>query len=310
MITPAEVNVNSLAGQQSGYVTRRQALACGMTAAAIRHRTESGRWKVVRPGLYLLPGFALSLRGRLAAACVFLGAVVSHESAAELHGLPGLRVGLAVVTTSIRGTHRFPDVVVHQSTDLTADHVVSIDLLPVTSPIRTVIDLAANLKPAAIGRMIDRLVIERRATLDAICVEVERLARRGKPGIRTMRRALEPRVGITLLADSELEQLALRFLSDWGFPDPVLQFPLPWRSARPGRVDFAYPQWRLIIEIDGRAWHATLEAFENDRLRDNHALLAGWRVLRITYRMLKENPGMVRDMIQRAIDGSDNWSHR
>ena len=62
------------------------------------------------------------------------------------------------------------------------------------------------------------------------------------------------------------------------------------RGDRPvnGRVDFAYPQIRLIIELDGRAWHSTLEAFESDRMRDNHAQLAGWRVLRITYRMLKE----------------------
>lgn len=61
----------------------------------------------------------------------------------------------------------------------------------------------------------------------------------------------------------------------------------------------------MIIEVDGRAWHTTLEAFESDRLRDNHAQLAGWRVLRITYRMLVEQPEMVRDMIRRAFEMSN-----
>jgi very-short-patch-repair endonuclease len=61
----------------------------------------------------------------------------------------------------------------------------------------------------------------------------------------------------------------------------------------------------LIIEVDGRAWHTTLEAFGSDRLRDNHAQLAGWRVLRITYRMLVEQPEMVRDMIRRAFEMSN-----
>ncbi|MGH9198586.1 MAG: DUF559 domain-containing protein [Acidimicrobiia bacterium] len=60
----------------------------------------------------------------------------------------------------------------------------------------------------------------------------------------------------------------------------------------------------MIIEIDGRAWHATLEAFDNDRMRDNHAQLAGWRILRITFRMLKERPDEVRNMIRRALSMS------
>ena len=44
-----------------------------------------------------------------------------------------------------------------------------------------------------------------------------------------------------------------------------------------------------------------MEAFEKDRLRDNHAQLAGWRVLRVTYRMLKEQPEVVRSMISQAL---------
>ena len=117
----------------------------------------------------------------------------------------------------------------------------------------------------------------------------------------TMHRVLEMRFGESFIGDSELELIVLRLFQQWGFPEPAMQAALPWRTAGGGRVDFAYPELRLIIEVDGRRWHTSMEAFEQDRLRDNHAQLAGWRVIRITYRMLVEQPEQVRRMIAQAI---------
>lgn len=258
----------------------------------------------MRPGLFLIPGFQSSVRGRLLAATAALGAAVSHESAGELHELPGVRQGLAVVTVRTRTTNRFPDVRVHQTTDLDAGHVIELEGLPVTDAVRTVIDLASSMPVPAIGRIVDHLVIRGTATIDDFADEVMELSRHGKPGMKTMHSVLKIRDGARFMGDSRLEMWAQRLMREWGFPEPEVQYPLPWRSARKGRVDFAYPSIRLIIEIDGRAWHTTLEAFEGDRLRDNHAQLAGWRVLRVTYRMLVENPEMVRDMIRRAFEMS------
>lgn len=303
-MTTGELRATELAGRQAGFITRRQALACGMTEEQLRHRVRSLRWRRVKPGLYLLWGFESSLRGRLVAATAVLGAVVSHESAAEIHDLPGVKRGLAVVTVRIRTTNRFPDVIVHQSTDLTERRVIEIEGLPTTDVVRTTIDLCSLLKPLAIGRIIDRLVIDGRATINEIADEIELLARQGKPGVLVARTALEPRISEKSLGESEIEAMALRLLREWGFDDPCVQYPLPWRSSRKGRVDLAYPDFKLIIEIDGRAWHATLEAFENDRMRDNHAQLAGWRVLRITYRMMIDRPAEVRTMIRQALAGS------
>lgn len=209
--------------------------------------------------------------------------------------------GLAVVTVPTRRTNRFPEVVVHQSTDLTGAHVIEIDGLMVTSAVRTTIDLASKWKPRVIGKIMDHLVVRGAVTVDDFVDAVGELARHGKPGMRTMHKVLEVRTGEEFMGESELEMHGLRLLREWGFPDPKLQYPLPWRSPRRGRVDFAYPAIRLIIEFDGRRWHSTLDAFEENRLRDNHAQLAGWRVLRITYRMLMDEPEMVRAMIDRAF---------
>ena len=182
--------------------------------------------------------------------------------------------------------------------------VATIEYLPVTDLIRTVIDNAVHLKPHQVGRIVDRIVIDGRTTVSAIADRVATLARRGKPGMSTMHQVLSARIDEGFIGESDIEALALRLFAVWGLPRPILQMPLPWRSPRRGRVDFCYPHVRLIIEIDGRAWHTTLDAFEEDRMRDNHAQLAGWRVLRITRRMLIDRPDDVEEMIRRALSSS------
>jgi hypothetical protein len=249
----------------------------------------------------MIPGFDLTWRGQLLAATAALGAVVSHESAAELHQLPALQRGVRAVTVRTRTTNRFPNVIVHQSTDLSPAYIVEIEGIPATNLVRTTTDLAANLGPRTIGRLVDHIVVNKLAPLDDFITIVSDLSRRGKPGMKTMHQVLDARTGENFIGDSELELFVLRCFVRWNFPEPVMQFSLPWRSSRRGRVDLAYPELRLIIEVDGRKWHSTMEAFEEDRLRDNLAQLAGWRVIRITYRMLIDRPDEVRRMVEQAL---------
>ena len=235
MIQESEQLAYRLAGRQAGYVTRRQAVACGMSPDAVMRRLKAGHWTRVKAGLYLIPGFDLTWRGQLLAATAALGAVVSHESAAELHQLPGIKRGVKAVTVRTRTTNRFPDVFVHQSTDLTSSYVIEIEGMPTTNVVRTTTDLAASLGPRTIGRLIDHIVVNRLAPLEAFLTAVGDLSRRGKPGMKTMRQVLEIRAGEAFLGDSELELFVLRCFVRWGFPEPVLQYSLPWRTARRGR---------------------------------------------------------------------------
>jgi hypothetical protein len=300
-MSPAELLCYQVAARQAGYVTRKQALACGMTDEIIRGRLVSGLWRPLRPGVYLIQGHPPTLRGRLLAATAALNAVVSHESAAEIHKFPGIPTGKAVVTVPVRTTNRFPDVVVRQSTDLTRIFVVEVEGMPVTTPIRTVIDLAPDLAAKALGRLVDHLVLKSIITISELDAAVSELSRRGKPGMKKCHVVLEARADHPERGDSFLEKLVISKFIEWGFPQPICQYPLPWWTRRPGRVDFAYPAIRLIIEADGRAWHSSLEAFEEDRMRDNLAQLANWRVLRVTYRMLIDRPEEVREMVRRAL---------
>jgi len=179
-----------VAARQSSFIARRQALACGMSEAAIKRRLASGHWLKAKPGLYQIPGYPITSRGLMAGAVACMDAVVSHQSAAEIHNFVGIKKGLAVVTVPIRTTNRFPGIIVHQSTDLTSEYITAVEGMPVTTIPRTVIDLAAITAPKQLGRLIDRLVIENRLTIELLASIHAGLSRRGKPGTRRLRLVL------------------------------------------------------------------------------------------------------------------------
>ena len=296
-----ERRMRDIAEGQCGLISRSQALAIGFTDRTIEFRLRSGLWDRVVPGVYGLPGRIKDRRSWLAAATLSLpGAVVSHQSAGTLHDIPGLP-DLVVVTVPFRTTHSFPGVIVHRSTDLTAPDIVTLDGLPVTTLLRTVIDLASVLHEERLTRVVDYCLSSRRLALEGLQTGLEAIARRGKPGVRSLRKILDERGPGWVAPESELERLALQVLAAGGLPEPERQVAVPWRSHQGERVDFAYPHQRLIIEVDGRRWHSRDLDFENDRRRDNLAMLAGWRVLRFTWRELREDPTRVCSMVRRAL---------
>ncbi|MGH8936962.1 MAG: type IV toxin-antitoxin system AbiEi family antitoxin domain-containing protein [Acidimicrobiia bacterium] len=301
MNSPRDRRVGLIAACQHGVVTRRQALAVGMTDPMIRRRITSGVWQRIEPGSYRLSGHADTLRSLLCAATAALPGVVSHESAAELHGLPHVPRGRAVVTVPARSTYRFPGVRVHQSTDLTSDFVLTIERLPTTSLPRTIVDLAGVLRAGRLEQIIDHCLVTRAVDLGVLTETLSVVARRGKPGVQRLREILATRGPGLEVPESVLELKLLKLLLAAQLPDPVQQFSIPWHDARPGRVDLAYPEALLLIEADGRRWHTRSEAFEADRRRDNLAVLAGWRVLRFTWRDIAERPGEVVAIVREAL---------
>lgn len=76
------------------------------------------------------------------------------------------------------------------------------------------------------------------------------------------------------------------------------QAPAPWDSSQ--RVDGLVSDWGLIIEADGRSWHARVTAFETDRWRDNQAAAHGLRVQRFTYTVLRHRRDEVVSIIEQA----------
>lgn len=258
---------------------------------------------MIGSGLYLSSAHLPSVEGRLAVACAALGAAISHESAAELHSLQPVERGRLVVTVAVRRTHRFENLTVHQSTDLSEDHVVDVRGLTVTNPARTIYDLGAVASAKRLVRVVDHALSHDLTTLSELRGLLGQLARKGKPGTTKLRAVLDRIDPSYVPTESELESRLAAVIASLDVGQPVRQLALPWRTSARGRVDFAFPEHRLIIEADGRAWHAMSSAFDTDRMRDNLAQIAGWRVIRVTWRMLVERPQQVETLILRAIQG-------
>lgn len=89
---------------------------------------------------------------------------------------------------------------------------------------------------------------------------------------------------------SELEERFLRFVRHWALPRPEVNASVKVRGIW-FEVDCSWPEDRVVVELDGRQVHATASAFETDRARDRALAVAGWRVVRITWRQLHEEPG-------------------
>jgi hypothetical protein len=105
----------------------------------------------------------------------------------------------------------------------------------------------------------------------------------------------------TRLTRSELEDRFLAFLAAAGLPRPATNV---W--LRPGgrwiEADCLWHGPRLIVELDGHATHATRSAFESDRARDRALTAAGWRVIRITWRQLRDEPEAIARDLRAALD--------
>jgi very-short-patch-repair endonuclease/predicted transcriptional regulator of viral defense system len=284
----------------NGVVTRREALALGMKPRTLDHRIADGELVKVATSVYALPGVLESEAAALAAATRSLGAVVSHQAAARLHGVvaPGPRL---VVSVPHRRTHLFPDIVVHQLTDIREIDVCRMKGVPTTTSGRTVVDLAAVLSPTGLGRTIDRFASKGLASFEEMSETLDQLARKGKPGVVKLRRALEPRLESGDRSESDLETRLLELIRMSGLPEPTAQHRPSWLKHVDGRVDLAYSESRLVIEGDSREWHGDEYTFQADRQRDNLAQLAGWRVLRFTWHDITRRPEYVVSSIRVAL---------
>jgi len=177
-----DFELGALAARQASFISGRQAAEHGLTPAAIRWRIEEELWTRVRNGLYQVNGVAGDLQGLLRGALAILpNAAISHESAAELHGIPMIPKGKAVVTVHARTTHGFPGVTVHRSLDLAADHIVTIDDLRSTNVARTLVDLAAVCRKGMVARAMDEMLASGGVRIDELVAVFDETALRDAP---------------------------------------------------------------------------------------------------------------------------------
>ena len=196
-------------------------------------------------------------------------AALSHGSAAALWRIVSRWPSPPHVTAP--GERRHPGIHVHRSrhTDATTHHGIR-----VTTPARTLVDLADVLNHQQLTRAVNEAQVQRLITAQELTTLLTRY-----PGRRTSQ--LTPERGTTR---SYLEDDFVRFLKRHRLPLPEFN-----QQIAGHEVDAVYRQQRLVIELDSRQFHTTLRAFEQDRDRDADLLSAGFSTLRITDHRLKQH---------------------
>jgi very-short-patch-repair endonuclease len=267
-----------------GVVSRREALALGLTNAQIASRLRSSRWEVVCRGVYHLSGAPMTPLSRLRAAVLLggSGCAVSHRSAAWLWGIaqPTDTIDAlqdATITAPRSRSARISGVEVVRSRHPV--RVVMRSGLPCTDPIRTIVDCAAGVTAEELDDLVDRAlahkIVPHQRLVKAVAASPEFRHHRGRPFLLARFRAR----GVTGSPHpSVLESRMGRLLRGQRIPRPKAE--VWWGADRRYRLDFAFPQLRLVIEVDGYAAHFTPERQRYDRRRDRALNRAGWTVVR------------------------------
>jgi hypothetical protein len=286
----------ALFADQTGIVARWQLGGTPGGPAVLDRLLRTGRLTSVAPGVYLARGHPESWTQRLWVALLAAGpgVVVSHESAAEIHRVEGAPRGLITLTAPHFSHHRVPGAFVHQISDVLPHHVIHIGSLPVTSPPRTIVDLATVLSRARLIHAVEYAHHHRIARLHEVGQVLAELARPGKPGIRKLALVLDHLTSERAIGESVAERLFFDLLDAYGEPRPVSQYPFPGRQAVKGCTDGAYVDAMVIAEIDSRSWHTRIADVRRDRDRDNEAARAGWQTLRFLYEhVVNDGPNVV-----------------
>lgn len=281
-----------------GVISRQEALRLGMTARQVASRVRTGAWTAQGRGVYRLAGSPGEPLGDLRAAVVACGrhAVASHRSAAWMWGMvdeatpptvtvPHARVlaveGVRVVRTRI------------------ATRVVVRHGIACTDALRTILDCAAALGPQEIDEIVDRALARRLTRVGELAMAVERSTElRRHPGRRPLAERLARRGVTGGPAPSVLESRMARLLAGADLPAPKAE--VVWGPQRRYRLDFAYPSLRLVVEVDGFAFHFTPEQQRSDNRRSNTLAGAGWTVLRYNWWDVTHDPERVAGEIQAA----------
>jgi very-short-patch-repair endonuclease/predicted transcriptional regulator of viral defense system len=270
--------IAALADAQHGVVARSHLLQAGVSARAIERRTESGRLHILYRGVYAVGHTVLTLHGRWMAAVLACGkgAALSHTTAAAACDLR--RAGETIhVTVPGRGGRKAPrGIRLHRSPTLTARDVTEIRGIPVTKVARTLIDVARVVSHDELARIVDEA--DRRGLVDFRDLEAARSA-----SLQAVLRAYAPAP-----TRSELERRFLKLCRDHGIPRPETNVFIEGME-----VDFVWRERKLIVEVDGYAFHRSPAAFEKDRERDVHLVMKGWTTRRFTWRHVTERESWV-----------------
>ena len=277
--------LHKLAARQYGVVSRRQLAEHGYTPPAVAHAVERGRLEWLSGRVLRIGGSPdTSAQRAMAATLDVQGGAVALHSAAALWRLPGFTLEPVHVLTTRRphrGTERVG--LVHSSVRFAEADVCQLDGIAVTTPLRTLRDLASRIHPARLGDVCDRMLTQRLIRLEALhALAADLPARGGSVGTRAVRRLAITRPVGHRPPDSGLERRFESILREAGEEPFDRQVDVGDELGWIGRVDFVDRELRVIVEVQSDLFHTGPGDRERDAERVRKLRRAGWTVVEVT----------------------------
>jgi very-short-patch-repair endonuclease len=293
---PLDREIAVLAARQHGVIAARQLAALGVAQRAVSHRVAAGRLHRVHHGVYAVGHRVLTGHGCWMAAVLACGpdAALSHASAAALWEIRYSDSAYTDVSVPRTGARSRPGLRIHRPRTLPHNEVTVRHGIPVTTPARTVLDMAARLSESRLESLLNE--VERRELTDYPALAALARAHAGHRGAAKLLKTLKTHEAGTKLTRSDLEILFREICRTHGLPEPRVNHTVAGKQ-----VDFLFADQRLIVEADSWTYHKTRRSFEDDRARDVHLATAGYRTLRFTDRQLAAEPHRVAQAIQAVL---------
>lgn len=291
-----DARLAAIARNQAGAFNRSQAYGARMTAGMLRRRTASAVFRQLDDDVW---AFAAAPAGWIqdcwAATLIHPSAALSHLTAASQLCSDIDRERPLHVEVPLTGDHRSRSVVVHRSRH---HRIATHDGLRVTRFEQVLVQLAAT-RPDAVRSVLHSGVNDDPRRLERVLRHLHRLRGSRLPGLRGLRE-----LALDLEGDpptgSELERSLFDLLAGIaGLPRVQRQAPAPWSPSSRSMVDALIPEWRLVLEADGRRYHQRIEDFERDRWRDAEAAVHGLHVMRFTHLRLRDDRAGIVDQVVR-----------
>lgn len=289
-----------LAAAQYGLASREQALRAGLSRDAIKRLLTDGIWKRIHQGTYALwtpEDPQQRWRQRLMAGALWLGkgSAVSHRAAGLVWEVDGLKDSPLELST--RGRRR-PEgnngLIVHHTRTLRPSDIVRRYGLPITSALRTLTDLASVVDTDVMELALESLLRRGLTTLDELGSALDE-SPRSRPGRAGLGALLDQHPGIP--TESPMETKTWQVIRRSDLPLPVRQYVIYNSAGRPiARPDFAYPELRLAIEVDGFASRSNRRDFERVTTKQNALLPLGWTTYHVTAKKLRRPEVMVAEI--------------
>jgi hypothetical protein len=304
MILTAEIM--RIAELRDGLVTRYQLQKHGLTERQISRLVGAQVLRPVFRHVYALDPPPWSLPRRAHAACLAADVVVSDMAAAAHWRLRRTPRDVLEVVLEAPNYARLPGVTVHRTNVLHPDDVITYgNGLRVTSPARTLFDIAAELDPATLRSAVDDALNRRLCSAWSLGAVAERMLGQGRPGTTVFRAVLEDHALEVPPVGSDAELLLAQAWEAAGLPPLTRQHEVVLDGYGTVRLDLSVPNDRFAIEVDDPTWHADAIALQRDHARDLLLALDRWSVHRVTtedvYQRLRSTIGLLARLYSSQI---------